>query len=365
VPAVDQPADKDKDGTSKGTTASPTASPVMAASLFATTLPKVKGVVTTVPVASPVQTFAPVMSGKGLVPAIPVVVPAPTFAPALVSAEDVPGDVPASLTTSTTIYITAGFLPGYMMAQAGTLLPQLPGTVADTFLVHLGDWNDIATDPSCAQTNFQTIADFYSASSVPVYWTVGDNEYNDCPDPTGALQLWKNTFVGYETRHWQPPPWKVYRQGEVSTLYASFTENLSFAQGQVAYVMLNIVGSKTHDEAEFMLRYKANLDWVDFAYNVFKDSAKTFVIFAHAAPDNENRSNKSFYGELFTAMGKKYLDKTFVLVNRGTGKWGIKENYEGITNLHWVSIPGPLFPPIQLAISEGKPMIVEQTWPAL
>jgi hypothetical protein len=322
---------------------SPTASPVMASPVFTSILPKAKGFTTAVPVASPVQTFAPV----------------------LVSVEEVPGASPASSPTNFTIYITAGFLPYYMKTQAGALLPQLPGTVDDAFLVHLGDWNDVSTDPSCAQTNYQTIADFYSASSIPVYWTVGDNEYNDCPDPSSALQLWKNTFVGYETLHWQPPPWKIFRQGEVSSVYASFMENLAFAHGPIVYLTLNIVGSKVHDEAEFAMRHKANLDWVDFAYNVYKDSTKTIVIFAHAAPDNENLANKSFYDELFTAMTVKYIDMTFVLVNRGTGKWGIKENFEDIVNLHWVSIPGPLFPPLKLFISEGLPTIVEEAWPAL
>lgn len=336
-------------------TAEPTSRPTMAPQVFATASPteddrqKNKESRTSTPVASPLQTFTPTPS------------PLQTFAPALVSQEE----APEAETQETTVYITSGFLPDDLKLQAETLLPKLPGEVDDTFLVHLGDWNDIASVQNCNATIFQNTAEFFATSSVPVYWTVGDNEFNDCPNPTRSLQLWKNTFVGYETQHWQPPPWAILRQGELSREYSEYTENWVFQHGEIVFLTVNLVGSRVHNQAEFDSRLEANLAWIDFTYDFFKQSSSVIVVFAHAGPDNGNPSNQEFFDELLIAIEDDYTDMQFVFVSRGASKMETKKRYDGISNLYTVSVPGPLFPPMKMIFSDGEPEVVEVDWTTL
>lgn len=328
----------------KATTA-PTSNPTIAPTFLPTSIPserdqqKNKESPTNTPVASPLQTFAP----------------------ALVSEEETPAPAPPE----TTVYITSGFLPANLKAQAETLLPKLPGSEEDSFLVHLGDWNDINSARSCNETEFQSTADFFSASSVPVYWSVGDNEFNDCSSPSDALETWKNTFIDYETQYWQPPPWTVLRQGELSAMYSDYTENLVFEHGQIVFLTINLVGSRVHNEQEFDSRLEANLAWIEFSYDFYKDSANMMVIFAHSGPDNGNPSNQDFYNDLLTAIEDDYENMQFVLISRGSNKWGIKKKHDGISNLYSVSVPGPLFPPMKMVFGDDEPKVVEVDWTAL
>lgn len=75
---------------------------------------------------------------------------------------------------STTVFYLTAHRPrtGYGDAFE-QYLPQLP-TDAD-FLMHLGDWNS-PSDTNCTEQSFRDVDALYNRSSVPVYWTVGDNE---------------------------------------------------------------------------------------------------------------------------------------------------------------------------------------------
>lgn len=114
-------------------------------------------VVVVVPTPAPQQNSVPVS----------VVATKPTEPPTLV-----PTIAPQPLETN--IYITAGILPNTEPVR--NLLNLLPGTAENSFLVHLGDWNNATQqNVTCDASVYQETAVFYRQSSVPVYFVLGDN----------------------------------------------------------------------------------------------------------------------------------------------------------------------------------------------
>jgi len=111
------------------------------------------------------NTVTPVSSNTFSPTTNPRVLNEPTIAPT-----STPSSAPTPLIS--TIYVTAGILPN--TDEISETLSNLPGTVENSFLIHLGDWNNV-TDVSCDGATFEAVSDFYRRSSLPVYFVVGDN----------------------------------------------------------------------------------------------------------------------------------------------------------------------------------------------
>lgn len=112
-------------------------------------------------------TASPTKTPKNGPPTIPPVSAAPTNPPPTWAPQ---GPIEGS---TTVFYLTAHRPRTGFQESFEQYLPQLP-TDAD-FLMHLGDWNS-PSDTNCTEQSFQDVDALYNRSSVPVYWTVGDNE---------------------------------------------------------------------------------------------------------------------------------------------------------------------------------------------
>lgn len=76
-----------------------------------------------------------------------------------------------------TFYLTGGRVPSNMLAATAQNLAMIRPRLGMSFMVHLGDWNS-PSQSLCSEQSFQQIVELYNQSSVPVYFVMGDNEYN-------------------------------------------------------------------------------------------------------------------------------------------------------------------------------------------
>jgi hypothetical protein len=145
------------------------------------------------PTMAPV-TQAPIAPGQTRPPTRPPTMPPtmmPTMAPTT-SAPIAPGETrtptplpsvsPTSLPTSAptpgpvTFLVTAGRFDDQNLALLPDQLQTLPNA-PNTVMFHLGDWNS-PFSTQCTEVSYQDNQALYSLSTVPVYFVVGDNEYN-------------------------------------------------------------------------------------------------------------------------------------------------------------------------------------------
>ena len=291
----------------------------------------------------------------------------------------------------TTFYVTAGQYLDDALQQAQEGLPLLPTHGGTAFLVHLGDWN---LNLDCPEDVYQNVAQFFQASSVPVYFAVGDNEYNgtlrhdvmlccveipynmndnipnlpmflawsDCANPELAILYWEEYLVDYETRYWEQPSWDIWRQG------GGFQENWVFNYNRVIFCGINLVAGTEHDADEWAARHEENLDFISENYRFNRRrNIDVFVIFAHAAPQSEtdDSPNAIFYETLFEDIRREYDDMEFVLVHRNLASQEEPrevEQFDGIPNLTVITAVGSTWPPmrVQIDLRERNPITIEQ-----
>jgi len=127
----------------------------------------------------------------------------PTFVPTAA-----PSTAPFPLTFAPTGVIDPSVME--FMVTAGTwddsvdpavVLPRLPVRQRQSFLVHLGDWNDKSSD--CSEEQYEGVREVWSSSACPVYFIAGTAETAACPNPTAALANWRGTLLEYHRAFWQ------------------------------------------------------------------------------------------------------------------------------------------------------------------
>jgi hypothetical protein len=104
---------------------------------------------------------------------------APTKIPTVVSPISALSKSPTVEPHTWIVYLTAGQYSDHLRQEIASSLKTLPTTnnssdadSTTSFLVHLGDWGD---STSCDEGSFQNVTELFQASSVPVYFVVGDN----------------------------------------------------------------------------------------------------------------------------------------------------------------------------------------------
>jgi hypothetical protein len=90
-----------------------------------------------------------------------------------------PTFTPAMPVNSTSFVVTGGRYGADTRQDLAQLLSSMPtdGKKTNFVLFHLGDWNSPSTT-NCAEYAYTDTASDFSDSSMPVYFVVGDNEYN-------------------------------------------------------------------------------------------------------------------------------------------------------------------------------------------
>lgn len=84
------------------------------------------------------------------------------------------GAVNTDLENLMTIYVTAGRYSDDLLQQAGSDLGSIPTREGTAFMVHLGDWNS-PSSTNCNKDSYKQVSQLFQASSVPVYFVMGDS----------------------------------------------------------------------------------------------------------------------------------------------------------------------------------------------
>eukprot|EP00547_Thalassionema_nitzschioides_P001659 CAMPEP_0194213018 /NCGR_PEP_ID=MMETSP0156-20130528/13300_1 /TAXON_ID=33649 /ORGANISM="Thalassionema nitzschioides, Strain L26-B" /LENGTH=543 /DNA_ID=CAMNT_0038940959 /DNA_START=160 /DNA_END=1791 /DNA_ORIENTATION=- len=252
-----------------------------------------------------------------------------------------PSETPPITGSKTVFYLTAGRPLDQMLEAFEDSLGDLP-TNSD-FMVHLGDFNrPLVTN--CVEESYEVADSLYSRSSVPVYFLPGDNEYNDCPNPSEAFGFWKQYMLGYESKYWPPPRWELERDEP------PYEPNFAFVLRGVLYVGVNLVGGNIHDQDEWDARQKANIEWISSQFTTHRAKFEILILMTHADPDTPD-TNDGFFEPLFE-MVKSDFNVPTVLIHRnwGTDSAGLQEAYQDIDDFVVLVVKGDTWPPMMVTI---------------
>lgn len=97
----------------------------------------------------------------------------PTAAPI----EEMPPWQPYNTSTSVQFFVAGGRFAGEDLAKLPEELSKLPNIDGNTVFFHLGDWNSPSLT-RCEEFAYSDIANLFMNCSLPVYFIVGDNEFN-------------------------------------------------------------------------------------------------------------------------------------------------------------------------------------------
>jgi len=112
--------------------------------------------------------------------------PGPTTKP--VSLPTTPASI-VKFTAQITTLCVIGDVP-YTNQQAKDLKRQIMELPKDCeFLVHVGDLRYAGTNRPCRRNDYSSVASTLQLSHAPVFVLLGDNDYNDCPNPDEGLAL--------------------------------------------------------------------------------------------------------------------------------------------------------------------------------
>ncbi len=177
-------------------------------------------------------------------------------------------------------FLAVGDIP-YNPTQTAEFTQSLDqmGSVDARFVIHVGDIK--ARVEPCEDWLYQERADLYNRCAHPFVVLVGDNEFNDCPEPMAALQLFRNYFAQGEESLGQR---RIKLERQTTHPYP---EQVRWFEEGVAFVGLNVVGSANQRDVteEWEARTEAGISWLKetFAQAKEKKSAAVVVAF-HANP---------------------------------------------------------------------------------
>ena len=301
------------------------------------------------PIPTPVPTSAPVSGSP--TPAPTTVAPTPSPQTSVPDQTNPP--TPAPTLQSIVLYLVGGRTrSSEQLALYEANLGSIP-VEPDSFMVHLGDWNSPSLT-GCNETSYANVSSLFSASSVPVFFVPGDNEYNDCPNPPIAFGYWQAYLLRYEERFWPATAFTVNRQ---IPLYA---ENFAFVTRRILFIGINLVGSAIHDAQEWSDRLNANQQWISRQMTRHNGAVDLAVLFAHSDP--KVGSNVVFFDDLFSRVQNEYPVR-MLLVHRNVGAEVAFLENNHVPGLDILTVEGNIWPPLRLELtSQGIVSFDQSTW---
>jgi hypothetical protein len=160
------------------------------------------------------------------------------------------------------------------------------------FLVHLGDIK--AGSGSCTESWYQSMAASLRTLSIPAFIVPGDNEWNDCSNPTQAWGFWVKHLMAIE---------QIFCGLPVVERQAVRPENFAFVKSGVLFIGINKVSGGL-GSGETQTRLQQDADWIAQQVQQKGNTVRALVIFAQARPSG---SLESGLAATAAAFGKPVL----------------------------------------------------------
>lgn len=208
------------------------------------------------------------------------------------------------------------------------------------FVVHVGDLKK-GKSP-CTDDCFARVKAHLDQLQAPLIFTPGDNDWIDCREAVSGSYCPEERLAHLRALFFSSG--QRARDSELGIMrHTEFVENSSWTIGNTTFVTLHTVGKgNNYDDAEFMVRNQANLDWLRVATSV---RTERLVIFTHANLWIRSKKNKfqKGYRELISALknlasdGRKVLvvhgDKHDLLIDQPPLVRGAKSNREELLRI--------------------------------
>jgi predicted phosphodiesterase len=217
------------------------------------------------------------------------------------------------------------------------------------FVVHLGDIRDGAYYDDCIEETYSNASRIMKRSDKPVIMVMGDNEYNDCGNPSEGLGYWHDAFDGFLQEHWPDNDLDVSSQ-------SGRIENVFFIRKQTLFIALNLVGGRIHDADEWDERLTGNFQWTKslIEEHVFAErEANLVVVMGHA----DNFANtRPFFNNMRDYIENELENAVPILhLNGDNHYWAYQSNYLGQSNWLRITVDGETKkPPLMVTVDSSQ-----------
>jgi len=190
-----------------------------------------------------------------------------------------------------TIFYAIGDVP-YDDDQAETLDDQMRNLPQDAeFVIHVGDIRSSPEGVDCERSEYENVRDLLKQSHAPVFIILGDNDWNDCPNPDEGLAYWEENFLNFESRHWNHT-FNIIHQPD-------YPQNFAFEHKGTLFMGLNVVGGEVKDQDEWTKRLTDEVGWLKEIVGAYVEEQAPkvgrVVLFVHA---NINHTHREFENPL-------------------------------------------------------------------
>jgi hypothetical protein len=226
----------------------------------------------------------------------------------------------------------------YNRAQADLLRKQLQNQVPSScsFLLHLGDIRR-NNGGSCPLTDYTGAADILALSPVPVFILLGDNEWNDCSNPSEGYEFWESTFLYFDTKHWSHSLNVKFQPGREYNFVIALDNSLIFG--------LQMVKGSVPSQNERETRLLEQFEWVRDTVNAYLTdqnnqgrSSGRIVIAAHVDPDS---NHDTFFDPLVDYIAYTLNNSHPVLyLNGDVHDWSYDTDYKGKPSFLRITLEG-------------------------
>ena len=210
------------------------------------------------------------------------------------------------------------------------------------FVIHVGDIKP-GGDP-CNESVYQEVSNLLKRFTTPTFVILGDNEFNDCDNPTQGLGFW-NTYFLQLNKNWNFKPVVKYQQNR--------PENFSFIKDKVLFIGLNLVGSSIHDQEEWHTRLTDDGNYITELFNNSKDTINAVVVFGHANMVNIGPDKFATFTTVFRTAAAT-LQKP-ILYLQGDGHFWTQDYPWPEKNIMRVQIEGGATA-VEVTVDPNKPM---------
>jgi len=272
-----------------------------------------------------------------------------------------------ALSASEVTFIALGDLPYGKDDSAGFRYRQLIATINQSrheFSIHVGD---IKSGSSvCSDEELLRQREHFNLYERPVIYTPGDNEWTDCHrksnggyDPLERLARLRSVFFS-SLSSMGKRSMQVATQPQEQPEFSQFVENRRWEKNSILFLTVHIVGSNNNFEsrdpkavAEFFDRDRANIGWINAAFDLAERENLEAIVIAFQADVLESASRfsqfpshsgfKASVGDTIIPRSRKF-GRPVLLISGDSHEFKFGQPFtiqgEAVSNLYQLVVPG-------------------------